>query len=95
MKKKYLTLYYRWMIVGEIPSDGLCFSLNDPFSDKQDQLLEFFVPTPEEYDTNGYRLWQCFWAADGVSQRDPLQLCKFTPLRQNIVLLMAAMNGEL
>jgi hypothetical protein len=91
-KKKYLPLYYKWMKKG-MPDQGLCSSLWYLF--QEETLLELFEPTEKEYDKGGFCLFQCFWAADGVSQRDESFFYKFTPLRQNIVLFMAAMNGEL
>jgi len=84
MKKKYLPLYYKWMKQGRIPNDGLCNSL--------DYSEEFRL-----YFANNLR---GYWGYNGESTHnlceiDPEGPYKFTPLRQNIVLFLAAMNGEL
>lgn len=89
-KKKYLPLYEKWMKSGKLPEDGLCnLFVNDP-------LFELIDPG-----------WCGYWGYDGFDSYygDPYydDHCgsmnevwyDFTPLRQNIVLLMAALNGEL
>lgn len=87
-KKKYLPLYEKWVKAGKIPENGLC----DIF--ENDSLFSLIDPergVPETY-----------WGYDDI-QEEHHQLkipimelwYGFTPLRQNIVLLMAALNGEL
>jgi hypothetical protein len=97
-KKKYLPLYYKWIKEGKLPGYGLCFSFGDLDGQyvRQHDPISIFEPlNDEEYSPlKEYKLWQCFWAADGETNGRHL-MGKFTPLRQNIVLLMAAMNGEL
>lgn len=90
-RKKYLSLYYEWTAKGEIPyveakrtEGGLCsiFPGNKKFNKLQ----------PDEYDNCGY------WGYGKIITRSTSDYDiarKFTPLRQNIVLFMAAMNGEL
>lgn len=82
-KKKYLPLYYKWMEAGQLPEFGLCCSLER--YDGYDQLLLLFAPE-DRWEACG------FWAATPGNWEDELQ--QFTPLRQTIVLLMAALNGE-
>lgn len=88
---KYLEFYKRCLKTGELPSSGLCGTFYED--------MKYFDPPkhPLYYDN-----W--FWAYDGepygswcnIPVRKQLQISyKFTPLRQNIVLLMAAMAGEL
>ena len=93
MKKKYLDLYYEWMESGEIPekycngnTGGLCGIFD------KDRLFQLLKPTPDELETR--RIWG-YWGLDGdENNAAPSAIC-FNTLRQNIVLLMAAMAGEL
>lgn len=84
-KKKYLPLYYKWAKSGEISSNGLC----NCFGEK-DALFDLLKPESHQY---------MYWGNDGVaafqvtSDRDWTR--GFNALRQNIVLLLAAMNNEL
>lgn len=84
MTKKYLKLYEEWMENGEFPF--LCI-----YFDGKDPLFELFQPDREElcqHVDDGYclRAW-------GVMNEDDWWAP--TPLRQTIVLFLAAMNGEL
>lgn len=95
--KKYLELYYKWIKQGHIdPStynfNGLC----DLF--KKDRLFKLFIPTlkeKEEYNCTAY--WGCdLTERDYIYSSDrSIFYSGFTETRQNIVLFMAAMNGEL
>lgn len=81
-KKKYLALYYEWMKTGKLPNEnGLCSEFSRPSSwDFEDHpLFPLFIP-------DGSDCWNYWAGARGI---------RFNPLRQNIVLLMAAMAGEL
>lgn len=83
MKNKYLPLYYRWMKTGKLPNqNGLCGELgrtqSGNWSFEENPL--FLLLMPDNANT-----WYYWAGGTGVS---------FNPLRQNIVLLMAAMNGE-
>lgn len=88
-KKKYLTLYYEWMKTGRLPGGcGLCAEFYNAldYDDYQD-FIKYIHPQGEDwYAINFAEYW-------GSGICDP-QLGKFTPLRQTILLFMAAMNGE-
>ena len=97
-KKKYLPLYEKWMETGNLPEWGLCncFGKWLVIEEKwkyNDKLFPLFVEEMHRKDE--------FWAFeddDDVSYvLEPAEIVgrQFSPLRQNIVLLMAAMNGEL
>lgn len=91
---KYLPLYYEWMETGSLPYDGLCHCLNP-----DDEYLDLF------YDNQKGGYWGYyseFFDHPVYTQdinRDAGLFYKlqydFNPLRQNIVLLIAAMNNEL
>ena len=90
-KKKYLPLYKKWMKQGRIPhkskygcDGGLCSIFGN---DKKFQLLH---PTMDELEYR--RIWG-YWGLD--ENYGDLHINSFAPLRQTIVLLMAAMNNEL
>ena len=86
---KYLSLYYKWMKTGKISDTGLCYALPNGHTIMN---LNF---KPDGYDG--------LWGYDGTpymsyNLTDELYQViayDFTPLRQNIVLFLAAMNGEL
>lgn len=79
----------------ELPKDGLCASL---YYDKK--LEDLF--TPDDYGGN---TCAAYWGYAGERRtksyadkyfRDPIEVTrKFTTIRQNVLLLMAAMNNEL
>lgn len=89
-KKKYLPLYFKWMKSGKIPyvygensQGGLCSIYEN------NKLFALFIPYSCELKTAPtYGYWGC----DGFRKRDSTT---FTPLRQNILLFMACMAGEL
>jgi len=82
---KYLKYYKDWASKGRVP-DGLCLIFED---DKRFKLIE---PNFDELHTlrvsNSPAM---YWGRESFTQG----IYDFTPLRQNIVLLMAAMAGEL
>jgi hypothetical protein len=87
--KKYFQFYKDCMITGKLPKIGLCNCF--PY----DSLFELFSEGPGERRP-------VFWGYGGVGLHTNSIISdivkrahKFTPLRQTIVLLMAAMNGEL
>lgn len=81
---KYLPLYYEWMKSGFTSDEGLCNSLPD---DKYtSQLLSLFRPYGISYIYWGY-------GEENANTYDVIN--KFTPLRQTIILFMAAINNEL
>lgn len=89
MKKKYLDLYYEWMEKG-MSTSGLC-----GYFDQDPAGYEYKFPAEFRliYDSVPRHLVGGYWGAENPT--DLFQCSVFTPLRQNIVLLMAAMNGEL
>lgn len=86
-KKKYLPLYKEWMERGSLPKGGLCCCFE--YDDRAYNLLMIFHPTEEECSEYGHGIgwWGRVRYVEGITE--------FTDTRQNIVLLMAAMNGEL
>lgn len=79
-RKKYVSLYYKWMETGELSRAGLCTSLDWP------EELQLFVPK--------WKSPWSYWANEGHPNAKHLSIV-FNPLRQNIVLFLAAMNNEL
>jgi len=88
-KKSYLNLYKAWMRAGKLPANsGLCQSFHNVGLGYYDPLLYMFEPTEEECIRYGLCPW---WGGDGYNP----QVGEFTPMRQTIVLFLAAMNDEL
>ena len=91
---KYLNFYNECIINRGLPFSGLCSCLN---AKAERELNHLFKPNSRDWDGS-------YWAYDG-KDRNFLNnygdrskrsvLFKFTPLRQNIVLFLAAMNNEL
>lgn len=83
MKTPVLDFYYEYLETGHLPTPGLCFTAIANYDE-----LEDFEPKKEDEDEP---LFWDYWGLDEgyVSFHD------FTPLRQNIVLFIAAMRGEL
>jgi hypothetical protein len=82
-ESKYLKLYYEWMESERIPTNGLC-----SYFGTTDELFSLIDPDRGEC--------LIYWGHEEeflVSMDRTWH--EFTPLRQNVVLLMAAMNGEL
>lgn len=82
----YLDFYRQCMNTGRTPDGGLCRTFHDH---------EFFRLI--DPDDGG---WNYYWGYDGELSLhtgiEEMSLAyEFTPIRQNVVLLMAAMNGEL
>jgi hypothetical protein len=87
--ENYLQLYNAWATTGRIPTNGLC-----AYFGSKHELFSLFFP--------GNDHMQHYWGYDGedsdhshldMDYDDIAEL--FTEYRQNIVLFMAAMNGEL
>jgi hypothetical protein len=94
MKKKYLPLYEEWIKTGKIEDDvdrltgwgGLCNTVLG--NEENKDMLKLFEPL------NGEHSGTNFWAAD-LPHGDSNRVYGFTPMRQTIVLFLAAINGEL
>lgn len=94
--KKHLTLYKQSMNTGSLPNDCAgfcdCARLNMV---SQKLLYKVMWPSDEdqmELHETDYSV--AFWAS-GCKTTDPRRIGGFTPLRQTILLFMAAMAGEL
>lgn len=91
----HLDFYNHCMKTGELPFEGLCICAHRDIISKE--LLDLFEPSEEEIDLLAWQqLCTTMWAS-GCREEDVSDECMigFTPLRQAIVLLMAAMNNEL
>ncbi len=96
-EKKYLKLYKEWIKTGKIGTDsvgnhnGLC----NTHKLGSDPLFELFIPNIEdEVQLEKDGLSTSYWAS-GQDKNDYDNNYAFTPLRQTIVLFLAAMNDEL
>lgn len=90
---RYLKFYEDCMKTGLVPGkNGLCqnfeISINIHAKKVYDKNFALFTPTTEEII--GMRLTD-YWADENCADCGE----NFGPIRQNIVLLMAAMNNEL
>lgn len=95
---KFLECYNKWMKTGRMPKDGLCNSLPDQLIEseawkmckrtKYDTIVECEVYWAYEFDTNDPQ-----YNYDKYNYDD--RYYAFTPLRQTLILLAAAINGEL
>jgi hypothetical protein len=85
-KIDYLKLYNEWIITERLPDAGLCYSL-----ESNSELIDVFAPEGVDSETE-------YWASepDTTTWCDYLDHFKrFNPLRQNIILLLAAINNQL
>lgn len=96
---KHLDFYYECMATGRLKEaygSGLCGNALYFYIDKK--LLDLFTPTAEDektLDDEGCSIgWWGYEVPLFKSSVDE-RLHSFTPLRQTIVLFMAAINGEL
>ena len=78
---KYLKFYKECLRYGFMPNPGLCYTF------RYDPLFQLIDPERGEMIS--------YWGHDGDDDSEHIIRFEFTPLRQNIVLLMAAMNNEL
>lgn len=88
---KYMQFYKDCIINKRLKDFGLCSSLGG-------DLLELFKPTEEDEDELANEGLSILYWASGVSSNykyDNKRWFEFTPLRQTIVLFMAALNDEL
>jgi hypothetical protein len=93
MKKKYMKFYKECVESNRLPNgaSGLCESLKSADS----ELFSLLTPTQDDsFDLIHEGKSATFWGS--YLPRDHPKCTKyFTPLRQNIVLLLAALNNEL
>jgi len=84
MRKNFLDLYYQWLEAGKLPYEGggLCLSLKMNGYDHTYSLIDSVFKATEQDKIGLYNLWY----------KHPGE---FNPLRQNMLLLLAAMNNEL
>lgn len=85
-KTPYLDLYLEWHHRGKV-ANFLC-----TYFGKNNELFSLLKPTSEE-KWNHYEEGWCMYAWG--ERNDDSDTLMFTDLRQNIILLMAAMNDEL
>lgn len=98
---KHLDFYFDCMNSGILPTTGLCHCAEkSQYIDAE--LFELFKPTEGDYEAlckEGVVLRDCgegYWAAG--AKMDDIRSNRaygFTPLRQTIILFMAAINNEL
>jgi hypothetical protein len=96
--KKHLEFYMRSMEIGEVPNDrhwhtGLCGAADRYYISKS--ILNMFCPTSSDIIELHRECLSTGWWGSGLSDLDPNKRFAFTPLRQTIVLFMAAINNEL
>lgn len=87
---KHLQFYIDCHKNKELPGFGLCYCARHGHIDSS--IFELFEPTICDEDNliaEGHDL--SYWA----SGDEGINAFKFTPLRQSIILFMAAINGEL
>lgn len=92
-KPKYLTLYYEWAQSKKLPCRwGLCREFEPFYAPNDHPLFKLIKPTGrDKRNLRKYGFTDEYWGSDSVG----CMFGEFTPLRQNLVLLMAALNNEL
>ncbi len=90
---RFIDLYYEWITIGKLPDEGLCNSVPKVLRGSLEQL----TPTTEDfYDMYKERMDTAFWDSEMRTDDNYYVCCSdFNPLRQNIILLCAAINNEL
>lgn len=96
-KKMFLDFYNTSIANGRMRFAGLCGNFDGFFCDNGIEMLELFEPTDDDFNnltSEGYIV--SFWGS-GLHRNHSFDAVQygFTPLRQTIVLFMAAMNNEL
>lgn len=95
--KKHLDFYYKCMETGRLPGgDGLCKEallgrISESLLSKIDPMNLCWQYRSNNYEELFGDICLPYWGSDDSLWRRG----QFTPLRQTIVLLMAAMNNEL
>lgn len=100
-KLNYLKLYEAWMTRGRLPQNGLCYSLDpehmglfiDYFCDNRLGGYWGYEGVRYEIHYDNREEWTYIVGGKSVSYEEMAH--GFTSLRQNIILLLAAINGEL
>lgn len=91
---KYLPLYFKWLKTKRIPRGGLCGSLQE--RGQKNHELSIFAEYSHDWDGAYWGYDGDFYNWDEITTTKQREIAfSFTPLRQNIVLFLAAMNNEL
>lgn len=87
-----LDLYKEWMEKGKIPDLGLCWSLPEEI----ECSYEFYLisPTDADFGLLSKKGLSCTFWGSGLAMWDEDRGWKMTALRQTLILLLAALNGE-
>ncbi len=100
MKKKktgkHLQFYMDCMKRGVMPNSGLCINTVDLGGPLSEELFRLFIPTDDELFAlakKGYST--SYWGLGVITNDYDILYDAFSPLRQTIVLFMAAINNEL
>jgi hypothetical protein len=93
--KKHIEFYEACMKTGKTPNSGLCNCTGPGWGGLNEELLKLFEPNKQEKRQLEYSGMSYVYWASGVKIDHPDAYWTFTSLRQTIVLLMAAMSGEL
>lgn len=88
----FLELYKKWIENELLPENGLCLCVPDELI----KTLDLFNPDYDEIlDLTRENIACVYWGSGmSISSNDIKRRRGFTPLRQTIVLLCAALNGE-
>jgi hypothetical protein len=93
MKRPFLDAYRKFARAGRLPLNGLCNSIHNIKLSLADTFV-LIKPTREDYkQIDNECLCDTFWAS-GLPWDDDNKIFAFTPLRANILLLCACVNGE-
>jgi len=89
--KKLIDHYKEWDKEGQLPDDGLCYSIPDEYK----KSLRLFKPTEKELrKLTEWGLSPFYWAS-GLGWFDLNRYRSLTPLRETIILLICAMHDEI
>jgi len=92
-KRSYLNLYKKWCKTGELPYAGLCCNL---YPRQYEKFRNLYITNRMSgyWGYDGRNLLPLFDIKISKEKADEIRY-KFTPLRQNLILFLAAMNNEL
>lgn len=92
---KHLKFYLDCIKTGEMPNEGLCLCVNEGgMGVLETSLLDLFIPNERERDDLFHDDHSRAYWGSGMGDMQCAYF-QFTPLRQTIVLFMAAINNEL